>query len=72
MKIGDLVEFSYGTILKSLSITKDVEAIGVYAGTTEDGLHKVLYAGITHELQEHFVKPISMQRMAAVSAALDN
>ena len=72
MKIGDLVNFSYSATQKSLSLVNDVDAIGVYAGNTEEGMLKVLYAGRVYELQEHFVKPISIQRMAAVNAALDN
>ena len=72
MKIGDLVKFSYSATQKSLSLVNDIDAIGVYAGNTDEGMLKVLYAGRVYELQEHFVKPISMQRMAAVNAALDN
>lgn len=72
MKIGDMVEFAYGTTLRSLDIVNDIDSIGVYAGNTDEGLLRVLYAGKVYELQEHFVKPISMQRMAAVKAALDN
>jgi len=72
MKIGDLVKFSYSTTQKSLSLATDVDSIGVYAGTTEEGMLKVLYAGKVYELAEEMVNPISVQRMAAVKAALDN
>lgn len=72
MKIGDLVKFSYSTTQKSLSLRTESDAIGVYAGNTEEGMHKVLYAGRVYELPEEMVDPISIQRMAAVKAALDN
>ena len=72
MKIGDLVRFSYSTTQKSLSLRTEPDAIGVYAGNTDEGMLKVLYAGRVYELPEEMVDPISMQRMAAVNAALDN
>jgi len=71
-KIGDMVEFSHRSTLKALDVVREVDAVGVYAGTTEDGIHKVLYAGRVYELPTHFVRPISIQRMAAVNAALGN
>jgi len=66
MKIGDLVEFSYGRV------GAQIDGIGIYAGTTETGELKVLFAGKAYEIREQFVKALSMQRSTAANTPLDN
>jgi hypothetical protein len=66
MKIGDLVEFSYGRV------GGQIDGIGIYAGITDSGTHKVLFAGKAYELREQFIRPLSVQRSSDVNEVLDN
>ena len=66
-KIGDMVEFSHRSTLKALDLVREIDAVGVYAGTTEDGIYKVLYAGRVYELPTHFIRPVSMVRKPNVN-----
>jgi hypothetical protein len=66
MKIGDLVEFSLGTV------PGEVDGIGVYAGSSDNGKHKVLYAGRSYELQPQFISLISIVRKTGVNDPVDN
>ena len=65
MKIGDLVEFSYGRV------GGQIDGIGLLAGTINDDRYgtnyKVLFLGKIYHIHEQFVKPISMQRKATVN-----
>ena len=66
MKIGDLVEFSYGRV------GGQIERMGIYAGTANYGMHKVLYAGKFYEVREQFIRVISVARKSSVNESLDN
>ncbi len=56
MKIGDLVEFSYGRVGGQIS------GIGILAEKGYHGKHKVLFMGKGYWVPESFVKVISMVR----------
>tara|TARA_Y100000593_G_scaffold83069_1_gene156394 strand:- start:203 stop:394 length:192 start_codon:yes stop_codon:yes gene_type:complete len=61
MKIGDLVEFSYGRV------GGQIDGIGLLAGTINDEVLEVLFLGKIYHIHKQFVKPISMQRKAIVN-----
>ena len=61
MKIGDLVEFSYGRV------GGKIDGIGLLAGTINDEVLEVLFLGKIYHIHKQFVKPISMQRKAIVN-----
>ena len=61
MKIGDLVEFSYGRV------GGQIDGIGLLAGTINDEVLEVLFLGKIYHIHKQFVKPISMQRKATVN-----
>ena len=56
MKIGDLVEFSYG------KLGGQIGGIGLIAGTINDDAYEILFMGKAYRVHKQFVKPISMQR----------
>ena len=56
MKIGDLVEFSYGRL------GGQIGGIGLVAGTINDDALEILFMGKTYRVHKQFVKAISMQR----------
>ncbi len=66
MKIGDLVEFTYGRV------GGQIEGIGIFAERGYYGLHKVLFMGKAYWVPDTSIKVISMQRSSAVTAPLDN
>ena len=66
MKIGDLVEFSYGRL------GGQIAGIGLLAGTINDDMYEVLYLGKIYHTHKQFVKPISMQRKAVVNEKKSN
>jgi DNA/RNA endonuclease G (NUC1) len=61
MKIGDLVEFSYGRV------GGQINGIGILAEVGLCGKHKVLFMGKGYWVPSHFVKVISMVRKPDVS-----
>ena len=61
MKIGDLVEFSYGRV------DGQIDGIGLLAGNINDEVLEVLFLGKIYHIHKQFVKPISMQRKAIVN-----
>ena len=66
MKIGDLVEFTYGRV------GGQIEGIGIFAERGYYGLHKVLFMGKAYWVPASCVRTISMVRESAVNAPLDN
>tara|TARA_B100001094_G_C17481454_1_gene462121 strand:+ start:56 stop:256 length:201 start_codon:yes stop_codon:yes gene_type:complete len=66
MKIGDLVEFSYGRV------GGQIDGIGILAEVGTCGKHKVLFMGKGYWVPDACVKVISMQRSPAVNEPLDN
>jgi len=62
MKIGDLVEFTYGRV------AGQIDGIGILAEVGLCGKHKVLFMGKGYWVPEQFIKVISMKRKEAVSA----
>ena len=66
MKIGDLVEFSYGRL------GGQIGGIGLIAGTINDDMYKILFMGKAYHVHKQFVKSISMQRKDAVNDVKDN
>ena len=63
MKVGDLVEFSYGRL------GGQIAGVGLVAGTLGDdpssaGFHivEILFMGKTYRVHKQFVKPISIVR----------
>ena len=56
MKIGDLVEFSYGRV------GGQITGIGIFAERGYHGKHKVLFMSRAYWVPEQFIKPISMKR----------
>ena len=56
MKIGDLVEFTYGRV------GGQIDGIGIFAERGYYGLHKVLFMGKGYWVPDACIKPISMQR----------
>jgi|TARA_R100001460_G_scaffold6229_2_gene16410 hypothetical protein len=61
MKIGDLVEFSYGRV------GGQIDGIGILAEVGLCGKHKVLFMGKGYWVPEDFVKVISMVRKSTVN-----
>jgi hypothetical protein len=66
MKIGDLVEFTYGRV------GGQIAGIGILAEVGLCGKHKILFMGKGYWVPNACVKVISMQRSSAVNAPLDN
>ena len=66
MKVGDLVEFSYGRLGGQIS------GIGLIAGAINDDALEILYMGKTYRVHKQFVKTISMQRKDDVNDNQDN
>ena len=66
MKIGDLVEFSYG------KLGEQIERMGIYAGEANYGMHRVLYAGKSYEVRKQFLRVVSVARKADVNEVQDN
>jgi len=66
MKIGDLVEFTYGRV------GGQIEGIGIFAGHGSDGKHKVLFMGKGYWVPEQHIKVISMVRKSDVNEPLLN
>ncbi len=56
MKIGDLVEFSYGRV------GGQIGGIGLVAGTINDDAVEILFMGKAYRVHKQFVKPISIVR----------
>ena len=56
MKIGDLVEFSYGRL------GGQIAGIGLLAGTINDDAYEILFMGKAYRVHKQFVKPISIVR----------
>ncbi len=56
MKIGDLVEFSYG------SKGGQISGMGIFMEYGTCGKHKVLFMGKGYWVPEQFIKVISMTR----------
>jgi len=61
MKIGDLVEFSYGRV------GGQIGGIGLIAGTINDDMCEVLFMGKVYHIHKQFVKPISIKRKTDVN-----
>ena len=61
MKVGDLVEFSYGRL------GGQIDGIGLIAGTINDDAYEVLYMEKVYRVHKQFVKPISMKRKDTVN-----
>ena len=61
MKIGDLVEFSYGRVAGQIG------GIGLIAGTINDDMYEVLFMGKAYHVHKQFVKPISIKRKSDVN-----
>jgi hypothetical protein len=56
MKIGDLVEFTYGRV------GGQIEGIGIFAEEGLFGKHKILFMGRGYWVPESCIKVISMKR----------
>tara|TARA_R100000231_G_scaffold13085_3_gene14658 strand:- start:1672 stop:1863 length:192 start_codon:yes stop_codon:yes gene_type:complete len=61
MKIGDLVEFSYGRV------GGQIGGIGLVAGFINDDCVEVLFMGKAYQVHKTFVKKITMQRKGTVN-----
>ncbi len=66
MKIGDLVEFSYG------KLGGQIGGIGLIAGTINDDAVEILFMGKAYRVHKQFVKPISIKRKEDVNDCQDN
>ena len=66
MKIGDLVEFSYGRL------GGQIGGIGLIAGTINDAACEILFMGKLYRVHKQFVKPISIVRKDDVNDVKDN
>ena len=66
MKIGDLVEFSYGRL------GGQIGGIGLLAGTINDDAYEILFMGKAYHVHQQFVKPISIKRKDSVNEVKDN
>ena len=66
MKVGDLVEFSYGRLGGQIS------GIGLIAGSINDDALEILFMGKTYRVHKQFVKAITMQRKDDVNDNEDN
>ena len=56
MKVGDLVEFSYGRV------GGQIEGIGVFAERGYYGKHKILFMRKAYWVPDACIKPITMKR----------
>tara|TARA_Y100000592_G_C5401962_1_gene283573 strand:- start:15 stop:215 length:201 start_codon:yes stop_codon:yes gene_type:complete len=56
MKIGDLVQFTYGRV------GGQIERIGIFAERGYYGIHKVISEDKAYWVPKACIKPISMQR----------
>jgi hypothetical protein len=61
MKVGDLVEFSYGRV------GGQIGGIGLIAGMINDDAVEVLFMGKAYRVHKQFVKPISIVRKGDVN-----
>jgi hypothetical protein len=61
MKIGDLVEFSYGRV------GGQIGGIGLIAGPINDDAVEILFMEKIYRVHKQFVKPISMKRKDSVN-----
>ena len=66
MKIGDLVEFSYGRL------GGQIGGIGLLAGNINDDAYEILFMGKSYRVHKQFVKPISIVRKDDVNDYQDN
>jgi|TARA_R110002110_G_scaffold33223_4_gene114049 hypothetical protein len=66
MKIGDLVEFTYGRV------GGQIEGMGIFMEYGNDGKHKVLFMGKGYWVPEQLIKPISIARKDPANEPLDN
>ena len=66
MKVGDLVEFSYGRV------GGQIDGIGIFALRGTCGKHKVLFMGKGYWVPDACIKPISMKRKDDVNEKQDN
>jgi hypothetical protein len=61
MKVGDLVEFSYG------KVAGKIDGIGIFAEQGTDGKHMVLFMGRGYWVPESCIKVISIERKEGVN-----
>jgi hypothetical protein len=66
MKIGDLVQFTYGRV------GGQIEGIGIFAERGYYGIHKVISENNTYWVPEGCIKPISIVRKGTVNETKDN
>ena len=66
MKIGDLVEFSYGRL------GGQIGGIGSLAGTINDDAYEILFMGKSYRVHKRFVKAVSIKRKDDVNETKDN
>ena len=66
MKIGDLVEFSYG------KLGGQIGGIGLVAAMINDDAVEILFMGKAYRVHKQFVKPISIVRKEDVNDYQDN
>jgi hypothetical protein len=66
MKIGDLVEFTYGRV------GGQIDGIGIFAERGYYGLHKVLFMGKGYWVPDACIKVISMKRKDPANEPLLN
>ena len=66
MKVGDLVEFSYGRV------GGQIDGIGIFAERGYYGRHKVLYKQKAYWVPDACIKPISIKRKDPLNEIKDN
>ena len=66
MKIGDLVEFSYG------KLGGQIGGIGLVAAMINDDAVEILFMGKAYRVHKRFVKPISIVRKDDVNEEWTN
>ena len=66
MKVGDLVEFSYGRL------GGQIAGVGLVAGSINDDALEILFMGKTYRVHKQFIKPISIKRKDDVNDYQDN
>jgi len=66
MKIGDLVEFTYGRV------GGQIEGIGIFAEQGYYGKHKILFMNKAYWVPESCIKVISMKRKDPANEPLLN
>jgi len=66
MKIGDLVEFTYGRV------GGQIEGMGIFMERGSAGKHKVLFMGKGYWVPESCIKVISMKRKDPANEPLLN